>query len=158
MVPAAQSEAARRPTRDHGGVGSRPVGCVAPSAPPTLLEARWYRPLLDLSVRALPKSYADVTAPPGTAVVFEVTATGGRAAGRVENADLLAAWTLMREDERWTLYEGARRDAVTVVRATADAAWRLLYNALGSLTPPTITIDGNRLLAEPLLRTRSSVI
>ena len=66
----------------------------AVAAPPTLLEARWYRPLLELSVRA-----------------------------------------------------------------TADAAWRLLYNALRSPVPPTaITIDGNQRLAEPLLQTRSVVI
>ena len=40
----------------------------AVAAPPMLLEARWYRPLLELSVRALPKSYAGVTAAPGAAV------------------------------------------------------------------------------------------
>ncbi len=72
----------------------------ATSAPPTLLEARWYRPLLDLSVRALPKSYADVAAEPGTAVVFVVTSTGNAMAGGAESADRLGAWTLMRDAER----------------------------------------------------------
>lgn len=123
----------------------------AVAAAPTLLEARWYRPLLELSVRALPKGYADVTAAPGTAVTFAVDRAG--------SGDALGAWTLVREAERWTLYEGAGADATTVVRATADAAWRLLYNALRSPAPPTaITIDGDRRLAEPLLRTRSIVI
>ena len=117
----------------------------AVAAPPTLLEARWYRPLLELSVRALPKSYANVTAPPGAAVTFAVTALG--------------AWTLVREAERWTLYEGDTADATAAVHATADAAWRLLYNALPNPPPPTaIRIEGDQRLAEPLLRTRSVVI
>lgn len=130
----------------------------AVAAPPTLLEARWYRPLLELSVRALPKSYADVTAVPGTAVTFAVT-TGDGTSGGARSGEGLGAWTLVREAERWTLYEGDGADAVTVVRATADAAWRLLYNALPSPAPPTaITIDGDQRLGEPLLRTRSVVI
>ena len=131
----------------------------AVAAPPTLLAARWYRPLLELSVRALPKSYADVTAPPGTAITFAVTATGDAAPYLTGNGDALGAWTLVRDAERWTLQEGVDANAATVVRATADAAWRLLYNALRSPAPPTaIAIDGDRRLAEPLLQTRSVVI
>lgn len=57
------------------------------------------------------------------------------------------------------LYEGDGADATAVVRAAADAAWRLLYNALRSPAPPTaLTIDGDRRLAEPLLQTRSVVL
>ena len=131
----------------------------AVSAGPSLLAARWYRPLLDLSVRALPPSYARVTAPPGAAVTFAVTAAGGATADRAGSGDVLGAWTLLREAERWTLYEGAGVAATTVVHATADAAWRLLYNALPSPAPPSaITIDGDRRLAGPLLGTRSVVI
>ena len=37
-------------------------------------------------------------------------------------ADLVGAWTLLREADRCVLYEGASADAGTVVRATADAA------------------------------------
>ena len=131
----------------------------AVAAPLTLLEARWYRPLLELSVRALPKSYANVTAVSGTAVTFAVTTTGDAAPDRAGSGDVLGAWTLVREAERWMLYEGVGADATTVVRATVDAAWRLLYNALPSPVPPTaITIDGDQRLAEPLLQTRSVVV
>lgn len=131
----------------------------AVAAPPTLLEARWYRPLLELSVRALPKSYADVAAAPGTAVTFAVTTAGDAPPDRAGSGDVLGAWTLVREAERWALHEGAAADATTVVRATADAAWRLLYNALPSPAPPTaLTIDGDQRLGEPLLRTRSVVM
>ena len=131
----------------------------AVAAPPTLLEAQWYRPLLDLSVRALPKSYAEVTAAPDTAVTFIVTTTREAAADQAVSGDLLGGWTLVREPERWMLYEGVGADATTVVRATVDAAWRLLYNALRSPVPRTaIAIDGDQRLAEPLLQTRSVVI
>ena len=131
----------------------------AVAAPATLLEAPWYRPVLDLSIRALPRSYADVSAPPGTAITFAVATTGDATAARAGNGDAIGAWTLLREAERWMLYEGDGVDATTTVRATADAAWRLFYNALQSPAPPTaLTIDGDRRLAEPLLRTRSIVI
>ena len=131
----------------------------AVAAPPTLLEARWYRPLLGLSVRALPKSYADVAAAPGTAVTFAVTTTGDATPDRAGSGDVIGAWTLVREAERWTLYEGDGADATTVVRATADAAWRLLYNGLrGPAAATALTIDGDRRLAEALLQTRSIVI
>jgi len=131
----------------------------AVAAPPTLLEARWYRPLLELSVRALPKSYADVTAAPGAAVTFTVTTTVDATPDHAGSGDVLGAWTLVRDAERWTLYEGVGTHAVTVVRTTADAAWRLLYNALRGPAPPAaITIEGDPRLAEPLLRTRSVVI
>jgi hypothetical protein len=123
----------------------------AVAAAPTLLEARWYRPLLNLSVRAFPKSYANVAAPLGAAVTFAV---GGEGSG-----DVLGKWTLVRDAERWTLYEGDRADATTIVHATADSAWRLLYNALPNPAPPNaIRIEGDQRLAEPLLQTRSVVI
>lgn len=54
---------------------------------------------------------------------------------------------------------GEGEGAAAVVRATADAAWRLLYNALPSPIPPAaVYIEGDRRLAEPLLRTRSIVM
>lgn len=127
---------------------------AAVAAPPTLLEPRWGWPLLDLSLRALPKSYAGIEAPPGTGVAFVVASSDDG-----EAAEPLGAWTLIRGAERWTLQRGAAEDAATVVHATADAAWRLLYNALPDPIPAeAISITGDRRLAEPLLRTRSIVI
>src|SRR5262249_730504 len=56
---------------------------------PLLLVARWLAPLLDFSVRALPRAYALTEAADGTAV--SITIDG-------------EAWTVLRERERWTLY------------------------------------------------------
>jgi hypothetical protein len=86
---------------------------------------------------------------------FVVTATPDV----VERGEALGAWTVVRDVERWTLYAGEGEGAAAVVRATADAAWRLLYNALPSPIPPAaVYIEGDRRLAEPLLRTRSIVM
>jgi uncharacterized protein (TIGR03083 family) len=114
---------------------------------PGLLQRQWLRPLLDLSVRALPRAYADVAAAPGTAVVLQVEAEG-------ENT-----WSVVREDVAWTVFRAAAPDAAARVRTDADTAWKLLFNAL----PPDaarsrLAITGDPALAEPLLRARSVMV
>lgn len=118
---------------------------------PGLLERRWLAPLLDLSVRALPRAYAAFAAPPGTAVVLEVAGDAGDAGG--------GAWSIVREESGWRVYRGAAEAPGAVVRAAPDDAWRLLYNAL----PPAraraaLEITGDAVLAEPLLRARSVMV
>ena len=45
------------------------------------------------------------------------------------------------------------------MRATPDAAWRLLYNALADpARAPGIDVEGDASLAAPLLRTRSVIV
>lgn len=126
---------------------------------PLLLDTRWYRPLLEFSVRALPSGYADIEAGAGTAVTFVIGAehaAGGTSGG---DGDVIGAWSIVRESDAWILYEGAVADAAGVVRATADAAWRLLYNALSEPTAASgVVVDGDRRLTEPLLRTRSVIV
>jgi hypothetical protein len=114
---------------------------------PGLLGRRWLHPLLDLSVRAVRRAYQDVEAQPGTAVVFEVRAEG-------ENT-----WSVVRDSVGWDVLRGAPADPAARVRMDADAAWRLLYNAL----PPDaararVTITGDPALAEPMLRARSVMV
>lgn len=126
---------------------------------PLLLGARWYRPLLELSVRALPSGYAGVEAGPGAAVTFVVGAEDAPAGAPGGDGNAIGAWSIVRETGGWVLYEGAAPGAASVVRATADAAWRLLYNALPEpATASGVTVDGDRRLAEPLLRTRSVIV
>jgi hypothetical protein len=55
---------------------------------PRLLEPRWFEPLLDLSVRALPHGYAAVAAADGATVTLHVT--GETTGSVVGNADLAA--------------------------------------------------------------------
>jgi uncharacterized protein (TIGR03083 family) len=118
----------------------------AVGAPP-LLESRWLHPLLDLSVRALPRAYESVTAEEGTAVLFEVT-------GREEQI-----WSVIREDGSWQIRQGAAPTPGATVRADADTAWRLLYNALPRAAAlERISVEGDVALAEPFLSTRSVMV
>lgn len=114
---------------------------------PLLLERRWLHPLLDLSVRALPRAYESVAADEGTAIVFEVTGADGD------------SWSLIRSEEGWDIFRGAAPDPAAALRANPDTAWRLLYNAL----PPEaalkkVAIEGDAVLAAPLLSTRSVMV
>lgn len=114
---------------------------------PLLLQPRWLDPLLDISICVLPVTYAGTDGEDGTAIRIEV------------DADEPRAWTLVREGDGWDVTPGADRDAQCVVRTSADAIWRLLFNAL----PPVrargqLHITGDRALAEPLLRARSVIV
>jgi hypothetical protein len=114
---------------------------------PLLLESRWLRPLLDLSVRALPRAYASVIAEEGTSIVFQVD-------GREEEV-----WSVIREDGGWQIRQGAASNPAAIVRADADAAWRLLYNALPrEAALERISMEGDTVLAEPFLSTRSVMV
>ena len=112
----------------------------AVGAPP-LLEARWLAPLLDFSVRALPRAYTVLDAPEGTTVSIYIDGE---------------AWTVRREHDRWALYEGAPESPTTTIRLDADTAWRLFYNAVRGRA--TAVVSGEATLAEPLFRTRSVMV
>lgn len=112
----------------------------AVGAPP-LFVARWLAPLLDFSVRALPHAYASTEADEGTAVSVAIDGE---------------AWTVVREGERWALYEGAPETPSAKVRLDADTAWRIFYNAPRGRS--AVVVEGDVLLAEPLLRTRSVMV
>ena len=114
---------------------------------PLLLERRWLHPLLDLSVRALPRAYESVNAEEGTAVVFEV----------IDRED--EVWSVIREGGRWQVRRGAAPGPKTTVRAEADTAWRLLYNALPrEAALERVSVEGDAALAEPLFSTRSVMV
>lgn len=116
---------------------------------PLLLSPRWIDPLLGIAVRVLPVAYAGTAAAAGTSLVFEVS---------VEDATA-RAWTLHRADDVWTIDQGSRGDAECVVRTTADAAWRLFFNALPEIRArAALQISGDAALAEPLIRARSVVL
>lgn len=116
---------------------------------PLLLSARWVDPLLDIAVRVLPVAYADMEADAGTALVFEVDV----------DEDAPRAWTLTRAADAWTVNRGGRTHADCLVRTTADAAWRLFFNALPEPQAlAAVSISGDAALAEPLIRARSVVL
>lgn len=114
---------------------------------PGLTEARWMRPVLELSVRALPRAYSRVQSADGASIVLQVDGDGG------------GWWALRRADGAWALAEGGGEDAACVLRMDADTAWRVLLHAL----PPDrarerITVQGDAALAEPFLNARAVMV
>jgi uncharacterized protein (TIGR03083 family) len=111
---------------------------------PGLVDAMWMRPVLELSVRALPRAYAGVRAAEGAAVVFHVAGEGG------------GAWTLLRRDGGWALREGESPDPACAVRMDADTAWRVLLHALPpERARPRLSAEGDPSLAEPFVHARA---
>jgi Mycothiol maleylpyruvate isomerase N-terminal domain len=128
---------------------------------PGLLHAPWLLPLLDLSVRCLPRAYADVDTHAGATVMLRVTTA----------AEADAEWTLQAvaaaDDEpsnparrsRWRLWRGGPPSPTATISLDADAAWRLFYNAL----PPESArqkaiVQGDARFAEPLFHARAVMV
>ncbi len=110
-------------------------------AAPPLLTARWLAPLLDFSMRALPRAYESLEAPERTTVSIYVDGE---------------PWTVVREGGRWALYEGAAETPSATIRIDADTAWRIFYNAPRGRA--AAVVSGDATLAEPLFRTRSVMV
>lgn len=109
---------------------------------PLLEQPRWLRPLIHVSVRALPRAYAGVDAPVGTCVAIEIT---GESGGR---------WTLRREEAGWILCEGMVPGAVAQVTMDERFAWRLFFKALPEAERRAgLRTSGEARLAEPLAST-----
>jgi hypothetical protein len=112
-----------------------------------LLQRRWVYPVLDLSVRAFGRAYAGVPAAVGTAVVFEVAAEGDN------------TWSVTREESGWIVMRGRAPAPAACVRADADTAWKILYNALSpEAARARVAITGDANLAEPMLAARSVMV
>jgi uncharacterized protein (TIGR03083 family) len=112
-----------------------------------LLGSIWMEPLIEFSLRALPKAYHAQLAPAGTAITLEVT---GETSG---------AWTLQREGTAWRLWRGRPAQPSSVVVVTADDVWRLFYNALSDeAIDARVIVRGDRTLAAPLLSARSVIL
>jgi uncharacterized protein (TIGR03083 family) len=129
--------------------------------PSVLLAHRYLVPLLDTAVRVLPHAYREVAAPEGTALVVRVHDALPEQLARDEappGASPLV-WTLRREEGRWQIYGGEPPHAAAHVTGTADAVWRLLFNALApEQASEMFTARGPSELVTPLWRARSVMV
>jgi len=117
------------------------VGADAPADP------RYLGAVIDVALRGLPHAFRDVPADAGESVVIDI---GGPSGGR---------WTLVREEQRWTLWRGEPPSPTTRIRLNEDTAWRLLFNALSrSEAGRAIQIEGRTELGRALLRARSVIV
>ena len=124
--------------------------------PETLLTEHFAAPLLETAVRALPHAYREATAADGSTVIVSVDSTAVSAP-----ADLpwRRSWTLRREGRGWGIYSGMAMEPTARATGSADAWWRLLFNAL----PPAdvaqaFLIQGPAELLAPLWRARSVMV
>ena len=102
-----------------------------------LKETRYFAPVIDTFVRALPHTYRDVDAPAGTAVTLIVSGESG------------GAWTLLREQQVWELYVGEPDTFSARVTLDQDVAWRLFTKGVSrDYARDEATVEGDTLLAD----------
>ena len=80
---------------------------------PGLKEPRFFAPVLDAFVRALPRTYAEVDSEDGTLIALKITGDSG------------GKWFLLREKDGWNLYVEAGKAADAELVIDQDLAWRL---------------------------------
>jgi uncharacterized protein (TIGR03083 family) len=114
---------------------------------PLLLEAEWMRPLLDISVRALPPAFVRTRAAQGTTVSFEVAGESG------------GVWSLVSDGGSWHLFQGLGDLPSAIVRTDPDSAWRLLFHALSrEEAAARVSVAGDARLAAPILDARAVMV
>jgi uncharacterized protein (TIGR03083 family) len=85
---------------------------------PGLKEPRFFAPVLDTFVRALPFRYRDITAEEGAVVAVTITGDSG---GR---------WALRRERQAWNLYTTVPTRPSAEVMIDEEIAWRLFTKGI----------------------------
>lgn len=112
---------------------------------PLLVGSRWLRPLLAVSVLALPRVYADVPAAPGVAVSLRILGEAG------------GSWRLRRGPQAWRLEEGQPDEpAAATISLDQDAAWRIFFKMLvPEEARRLVRCEGEPALAEAFLSARA---
>src|SRR5262245_29902637 len=112
-----------------------------------LADPRYLGAVIDVAVRGLPHAYRDVAGEPGQTVAIDISGPSG---GR---------WTLLREEQRWTLSRGEPESPTARIRLSDETAWKLLFNALPeSDAARSVRIEGRTELGRALLRARSVIV
>jgi uncharacterized protein (TIGR03083 family) len=114
---------------------------------PVASDPAWLHATLLIALRGLPHVYREATAAPGESIAIRITGASG------------GAWTLLREDRRWTLWAGEATAVSARVEMSDDTAWRLLFNALDpDHAASLVTTEGRFDLFVPLFRARSAIV
>lgn len=83
-------------------------------------EARFIAPVVAASMHALPVALAQLRPGAAYAVVVRVEGEGG------------GCWSILREAQRWLVFEGAAADALTEIAVQVDDWWRLVTLGLSA--------------------------
>ncbi|PHN07741.1 maleylpyruvate isomerase N-terminal domain-containing protein [Flavilitoribacter nigricans] len=104
-----------------------------------LYEEVFYRPYLDISMRALPHHYREVEVKEGKVVQFIVTGDGG------------GSWWLVRRANSWQLTSEKLPDPACIVRIPERIAWRLFTKGIDRQTALDASqISGDQSIGEPI--------
>jgi hypothetical protein len=111
-----------------------------------LKEPKYFAPVLDAFVRALPRTYANVAARDGTLIALTITGDSG------------GKWFLLRENGVWNLCVEAERAADAEVVIDQDTAWRLFTKGISrDDARRKVTLLGDEHLAVKALNTISVI-
>ena len=113
---------------------------------PGLKEKRFFHPILDTFVRALPHTYRDIPVTDITVVKFVVTGEAGD------------VWYLAGEANRWSLYKAVELQPTATVTMDQETCWRLFTKGMDREQAMVNTlIEGDKKLGEKILETVSII-
>ena len=109
-------------------------------ARPGLKQPRFFAPVLDAFVRALPHTYREIDAADGTLVALTISGESG------------GQWSLLREKGLWNLYLGIVRQPDAEIVIDEDVAWRVFTKGLSKEEARSrVTVIGNQTLGLKVL-------
>ena len=107
---------------------------------PGIMTPDLYHPVLDCFVRGLPHAFRDVAAPPGTALLLEIS---GECGGQ---------WFLSRGSAAWNLVRQPAGNVASQVKIPQELAWRVFTKGIDRDSAKVqVQIEGDRNLGEEVL-------
>lgn len=112
-----------------------------------LFEAEMLRPVVAISLHALPHAARQLDAEPGTAIHFVVTGGAG------------GEWTLRRGEDDWQLRDGGTDQAAAIVVVEDLALARLLMHRLpDAAARDAVQVEGDRSVLDMVLGARAVMV
>ena len=113
---------------------------------PGLYSPRLFAPVIDAFVRALPRTFREVSAPVDTCVQLSLTGPGG------------GVWCVRKTTETWELLVGAAESPAAEVTLKSEDAWKVFTRGLSEGEAlKRARIQGDERLAAKLLKTVSVI-
>ena len=104
---------------------------------PGLKERKYFHPVLDTFVRALPHTYRDVSVTDTAVIKLAVTGEAGD------------TWYLVGEANRWALYKAVELQPTSVVTMDQETCWRLFTKGIDKERARAMsTVEGYKKLGE----------
>lgn len=114
---------------------------------PSLASEAWLRPVLDISVQALPHAFREAGGEVGDVVELQTT-------GTVDER-----WSLVREASAWVLRSGGvTNPRCRIIVDSGTAARLLLHRIPGDQVHEKVSVEGDQHLVGPFLRARAVMV